>query len=189
MFTAVFWCLWLLHLLFFMFWGLFTVVVVLCLCVCIRICFAVGLCVCVYMCMSWDGWPGVYCTACSVCLLRCRLQVKVCDRTLYCMHNSCTQIFCLSSIRALYSLMYTCSCLKNTVFITVKSLRKCVALNVLLCRCYSYKTHLMLTISHSLYICISPTTGDDTYHDIFRDFSQMASNNPEKLKRRSTDMK
>ncbi|KAI2662855.1 Arf-GAP with coiled-coil, ANK repeat and PH domain-containing protein 2 [Labeo rohita] len=32
-------------------------------------------------------------------------------------------------------------------------------------------------------------TGDDTYHDIFRDFSQMASNNPEKLKRRSADMK
>uniref|UniRef100_A0A8B9J6F0 Arf-GAP with coiled-coil, ANK repeat and PH domain-containing protein n=1 Tax=Astyanax mexicanus TaxID=7994 RepID=A0A8B9J6F0_ASTMX len=30
---------------------------------------------------------------------------------------------------------------------------------------------------------------DDTYHDIFRDFSQMASHNPEKLKRRSTDMK
>uniref|UniRef100_A0A8C1TUH3 Arf-GAP with coiled-coil, ANK repeat and PH domain-containing protein n=1 Tax=Cyprinus carpio TaxID=7962 RepID=A0A8C1TUH3_CYPCA len=26
-------------------------------------------------------------------------------------------------------------------------------------------------------------SGDDTYHDIFRDFSQMASNNPEKLKR------
>uniref|UniRef100_A0A671PD96 Arf-GAP with coiled-coil, ANK repeat and PH domain-containing protein n=1 Tax=Sinocyclocheilus anshuiensis TaxID=1608454 RepID=A0A671PD96_9TELE len=32
-------------------------------------------------------------------------------------------------------------------------------------------------------------SGDDTYHDIFRDFSQMASNNPEKLKRRSADMK
>lgn len=32
-------------------------------------------------------------------------------------------------------------------------------------------------------------SGDDTYHDIFRDFSQMASHNPEKLKRRSTDMK
>lgn len=31
--------------------------------------------------------------------------------------------------------------------------------------------------------------GDDTYHDIFRDFSHMASNNPEKLKRRSTDFK
>lgn len=26
-------------------------------------------------------------------------------------------------------------------------------------------------------------TGDETYQDIFRDFSQMASNNPEKLKR------
>ncbi|KAJ8281948.1 hypothetical protein COCON_G00044670 [Conger conger] len=32
-------------------------------------------------------------------------------------------------------------------------------------------------------------SGDETYQDIFRDFSQMASNNPEKLKRRSTDMK
>ncbi|XP_065104643.1 arf-GAP with coiled-coil, ANK repeat and PH domain-containing protein 1 [Paramisgurnus dabryanus] len=32
-------------------------------------------------------------------------------------------------------------------------------------------------------------SGDDTYHDIFRDFSQMASNNPEKLKRRSADIK
>uniref|UniRef100_A0A672K2L5 Arf-GAP with coiled-coil, ANK repeat and PH domain-containing protein n=1 Tax=Sinocyclocheilus grahami TaxID=75366 RepID=A0A672K2L5_SINGR len=32
-------------------------------------------------------------------------------------------------------------------------------------------------------------SGDDTYHDIFRDFSQMASNNPEKLNRRSADMK
>uniref|UniRef100_A0A3Q1JFD2 Arf-GAP with coiled-coil, ANK repeat and PH domain-containing protein n=1 Tax=Anabas testudineus TaxID=64144 RepID=A0A3Q1JFD2_ANATE len=31
--------------------------------------------------------------------------------------------------------------------------------------------------------------GDETYHDIFRDFSHMASNNPEKLKRRSTDAK
>ncbi|XP_064184958.1 arf-GAP with coiled-coil, ANK repeat and PH domain-containing protein 1 isoform X1 [Anguilla rostrata] len=31
--------------------------------------------------------------------------------------------------------------------------------------------------------------GDETYQDIFRDFSHMASNNPEKLKRRSTDMK
>uniref|UniRef100_A0A3P9ACG8 Arf-GAP with coiled-coil, ANK repeat and PH domain-containing protein n=1 Tax=Esox lucius TaxID=8010 RepID=A0A3P9ACG8_ESOLU len=31
--------------------------------------------------------------------------------------------------------------------------------------------------------------GDETYQDIFRDFSQMASNNPEKLKRRSTDFK
>ncbi|XP_067379483.1 arf-GAP with coiled-coil, ANK repeat and PH domain-containing protein 1 isoform X2 [Channa argus] len=32
-------------------------------------------------------------------------------------------------------------------------------------------------------------SGDDTYHDIFRDFSQMASNNPEKLNRRSADPK
>ncbi|KAJ8008307.1 hypothetical protein DPEC_G00103480 [Dallia pectoralis] len=32
-------------------------------------------------------------------------------------------------------------------------------------------------------------SGDETYQDIFRDFSQMASNNPEKLKRRSTDFK
>ncbi|XP_066578573.1 arf-GAP with coiled-coil, ANK repeat and PH domain-containing protein 1 [Amia ocellicauda] len=32
-------------------------------------------------------------------------------------------------------------------------------------------------------------SGDETYHDIFRDFSQMASNNPEKLNRRSTDLK
>ncbi|XP_059210933.1 arf-GAP with coiled-coil, ANK repeat and PH domain-containing protein 1 [Centropristis striata] len=32
-------------------------------------------------------------------------------------------------------------------------------------------------------------SGDDTYHDIFRDFSHMASNNPEKLKRRSADPK
>ncbi|KAM6908993.1 arf-GAP with coiled-coil, ANK repeat and PH domain-containing protein 1 [Xenentodon cancila] len=31
--------------------------------------------------------------------------------------------------------------------------------------------------------------GDETYQDIFRDFSHMASNNPEKLKRRSTDAK
>ncbi|KAG8006161.1 Arf-GAP with coiled-coil, partial [Nibea albiflora] len=33
------------------------------------------------------------------------------------------------------------------------------------------------------------TGGDETYQDIFRDFSQMASNNPEKLKRRSADPK
>ncbi|KAM9501819.1 arf-GAP with coiled-coil, ANK repeat and PH domain-containing protein 1 [Clarias gariepinus] len=32
-------------------------------------------------------------------------------------------------------------------------------------------------------------SGDETYQDIFRDFSQMASNNPEKLKRRSADIK
>uniref|UniRef100_A0A8C8J8C4 Arf-GAP with coiled-coil, ANK repeat and PH domain-containing protein n=1 Tax=Oncorhynchus tshawytscha TaxID=74940 RepID=A0A8C8J8C4_ONCTS len=32
-------------------------------------------------------------------------------------------------------------------------------------------------------------SGDETYQDIFRDFSHMASNNPEKLKRRSTDFK
>uniref|UniRef100_G3Q6R0 Arf-GAP with coiled-coil, ANK repeat and PH domain-containing protein n=1 Tax=Gasterosteus aculeatus TaxID=69293 RepID=G3Q6R0_GASAC len=32
-------------------------------------------------------------------------------------------------------------------------------------------------------------SGDETYHDIFRDFSHMASNNPEKLKRRSADPK
>lgn len=38
-----------------------------------------------------------------------------------------------------------------------------------------------------LHLCLSP--GDDTYHDIFRDFSHMASNNPEKLKRRSADPK
>ncbi|XP_062305748.1 arf-GAP with coiled-coil, ANK repeat and PH domain-containing protein 1 [Osmerus eperlanus] len=31
--------------------------------------------------------------------------------------------------------------------------------------------------------------GDEMYNDIFRDFSHMASNNPEKLKRRSTDFK
>lgn len=31
--------------------------------------------------------------------------------------------------------------------------------------------------------------GDETYQDIFRDFSHMASNNPEKLKRRSADLK
>nr|XP_057923921.1 arf-GAP with coiled-coil, ANK repeat and PH domain-containing protein 1 isoform X2 [Doryrhamphus excisus] len=30
-------------------------------------------------------------------------------------------------------------------------------------------------------------SGDETYHHIFRDFSHMASNNPEKLKRRSAD--
>ncbi|KAL0970296.1 hypothetical protein UPYG_G00240000 [Umbra pygmaea] len=34
-----------------------------------------------------------------------------------------------------------------------------------------------------------PPSGDETYQDIFRDFSHMASNNPEKLKRRSTDFK
>ncbi|XP_070293907.1 arf-GAP with coiled-coil, ANK repeat and PH domain-containing protein 2-like [Salvelinus sp. IW2-2015] len=33
------------------------------------------------------------------------------------------------------------------------------------------------------------SSGDETYQDIFRDFSHMASNNPEKLKRRSTDFK
>ncbi|KAJ8416627.1 hypothetical protein AAFF_G00325050 [Aldrovandia affinis] len=32
-------------------------------------------------------------------------------------------------------------------------------------------------------------SGDETCQDIFRDFSHMASNNPEKLKRRSTDIK
>uniref|UniRef100_A0A665V5I8 Arf-GAP with coiled-coil, ANK repeat and PH domain-containing protein n=1 Tax=Echeneis naucrates TaxID=173247 RepID=A0A665V5I8_ECHNA len=32
-------------------------------------------------------------------------------------------------------------------------------------------------------------SGDETYQDIFRDFSHMASNNPEKLKRRSADPK
>ncbi|MBN3275032.1 ACAP2 protein, partial [Polyodon spathula] len=32
-------------------------------------------------------------------------------------------------------------------------------------------------------------SGDETYQDIFRDFSQMASNNPEKLNRRSADLK
>ncbi|KAJ3585746.1 hypothetical protein NHX12_014465 [Muraenolepis orangiensis] len=32
-------------------------------------------------------------------------------------------------------------------------------------------------------------SGDETYHDIFRDFSHMASKNPEKLKRRSADPK
>ncbi|KAJ8254775.1 hypothetical protein GJAV_G00197220 [Gymnothorax javanicus] len=32
-------------------------------------------------------------------------------------------------------------------------------------------------------------SGDETYQDIFRDFSQMASHNPEKLKRRSADIK
>uniref|UniRef100_V9KIC8 Arf-GAP with coiled-coil, ANK repeat and PH domain-containing protein n=1 Tax=Callorhinchus milii TaxID=7868 RepID=V9KIC8_CALMI len=32
-------------------------------------------------------------------------------------------------------------------------------------------------------------SGDETYNDIFRDFSQMASNNPEKLKRRSYDLR
>ncbi|XP_063043292.1 arf-GAP with coiled-coil, ANK repeat and PH domain-containing protein 1 isoform X2 [Engraulis encrasicolus] len=32
-------------------------------------------------------------------------------------------------------------------------------------------------------------SGDETCQDIFRDFSQMASHNPEKLKRRSTDIK
>ncbi|XP_059891437.1 arf-GAP with coiled-coil, ANK repeat and PH domain-containing protein 2-like [Gadus macrocephalus] len=32
-------------------------------------------------------------------------------------------------------------------------------------------------------------SGDATYQDIFRDFSHMASNNPEKLKRRSADPK
>lgn len=31
--------------------------------------------------------------------------------------------------------------------------------------------------------------GDETYQDIFRDFSHMASNNPEKLKRRSADIR
>lgn len=30
-------------------------------------------------------------------------------------------------------------------------------------------------------------TGDETYQDIFRDFSQMASNNPEKLNRFQQD--
>lgn len=43
------------------------------------------------------------------------------------------------------------------------------------------------TLSVSLSLALSP--GDETYHDIFRDFSQMASNNPEKLKRRSADIK
>ncbi|XP_078056929.1 arf-GAP with coiled-coil, ANK repeat and PH domain-containing protein 2-like [Mustelus asterias] len=32
-------------------------------------------------------------------------------------------------------------------------------------------------------------TGDETYNDIFRDFSQMASNNPEKLKRKSHELR
>ncbi|XP_059831229.1 arf-GAP with coiled-coil, ANK repeat and PH domain-containing protein 2-like isoform X1 [Hypanus sabinus] len=32
-------------------------------------------------------------------------------------------------------------------------------------------------------------SGDETYNDIFRDFSQMASNNPEKLKRKSHELR
>lgn len=46
-----------------------------------------------------------------------------------------------------------------------------------------------------LWVALTPlslsalTPGDETYHDIFRDFSHMASNNPEKLKRRSADPK
>lgn len=54
------------------------------------------------------------------------------------------------------------------------------------CAAYS-QDNVQLIFFFSLYF--SPPTGDDTYHDIFRDFSQMASNNPEKLKRRSADMK
>uniref|UniRef100_A0A3B3TPY4 Uncharacterized protein n=1 Tax=Poecilia latipinna TaxID=48699 RepID=A0A3B3TPY4_9TELE len=38
------------------------------------------------------------------------------------------------------------------------------------------------------YFCLY-LPGDETYQDIFRDFSHMASNNPEKLRRRSADPK
>ncbi len=53
--------------------------------------------------------------------------------------------------------------------------------------CCFFPRQCSANIFFSLYFF--PPTGDDTYHDIFRDFSQMASNNPEKLKRRSADMK
>lgn len=53
--------------------------------------------------------------------------------------------------------------------------------------CAAYSQDSVQLIFFSIYFF--PPTGDDTYHDIFRDFSQMASNNPEKLKRRSADMK
>ncbi|KAK0139047.1 Arf-GAP with coiled-coil, ANK repeat and PH domain-containing protein 2 [Merluccius polli] len=49
---------------------------------------------------------------------------------------------------------------------------------------------LFLKLARELTLNPSPplwSAGDETYHDIFRDFSHMASNNPEKLKRRSTD--
>ena len=32
------------------------------------------------------------------------------------------------------------------------------------------------------------TTGDDTFNDVFRDFTNMATNNPEKLKRATPNM-
>lgn len=36
--------------------------------------------------------------------------------------------------------------------------------------------------------CLPPSSGDETYLDIFRDFSLMASDDPEKLSRRSHDL-
>lgn len=51
-----------------------------------------------------------------------------------------------------------------------------------------YKRHLWVKASESgAHRCVSVSTssGDATYLDIFREFSHMASHDPEKLKRRS----
>lgn len=65
---AILWCLCFLHLLFCCGACLRQFVH---LCLCIQICFCcLSVCVCVHMCMSWDGWPGVYCLQCVSSALR-----------------------------------------------------------------------------------------------------------------------
>ena len=53
--------------------------------------------------------------------------------------------------------------------------------------CCSWAAAKIWTVSSSCLPFFVP--GDETYQDIFRDFSHMASNNPEKLKRRSADIR
>lgn len=57
------------------------------------------------------------------------------------------------------------------------------------CLCSLIQPILFLFTPIPPFLLSSLSAGDETYHDIFRDFSQMASNNPEKLKRRSADIK
>lgn len=65
MFTAVFWCLWLLHLLFYGL-GLFQCSCCLCLCLCIQNCFSCwSVCLCIYVhVLRWVARCLLYCLQC-----------------------------------------------------------------------------------------------------------------------------
>lgn len=142
-----------------------------------------------------------------VCLINdCRPVFDVCCVVFFnvCVSSvSCTSVpLCLLPLRCLAGLDCLCSVRhllppEVNLYLHAPRLAMCFACFLALRAQLVSGVCLWSQCQRCLWVALTPpslslsllTPGDEIYHDIFRDFSHMASNNPEKLKRRSADPK